>query len=170
MKRSLAGWLIVAFTIPVLVGCGDGQDSSTLGPARTSNAPSEYSLLPADSTPTAPFGATQEIRSTGFAVGLSDYTVSNPRTERGRFMVDLAIATKEGQCIPGSFFVLTDQGNKTEALDMRGPGGFDSSGALIAGEKRTGTLSFEVPSGDTVTKFVLYHGTINPPVAYWVTG
>lgn len=122
-----------------------------------------------ETAPTSPIGGTLEIWSEGFAVGLSEYTVANLRTDPGGYRIDVAIHTRQGECIPGSFFVLTDAGNKIEAADpsSRPPGGIDLSGSLIAGEKRQGFLTFPVASGESVTKVILYHGTINPPKAFW---
>ncbi|MFC9837873.1 hypothetical protein ACFVKB_29285 [Rhodococcus sp. NPDC127530] len=56
---------------------------------------------------------------------------------------------------------------KVENLDLSDPGILDESGQLIAGERRQGDIAFDVPPGSTVTKIVLYHGTINPSKAYW---
>jgi hypothetical protein len=82
-------------------------------------------------------------------------------------VVDLKISTLKAQTIPGVFAVLTDQGVKVENSDSSDPASFDSSGTMIAGEKRQGAVYFDIPPASDVIKFVLYHGTVNPPKAYW---
>lgn len=167
MRPKATSVLVSATAALLLAGCGGSSDTSA--PEGSPSAASRPSLtIPADTTPTASFGETQEITSEGFAVGLSDYTVSIPRVEGTQYMFDLAIDTKQGQCIPGVFAVLTDQGVKVENVDSPNPAAFDASGTMIAGEKRQGAVYFDVPPGSEVTKFVLYHGTVNPPKAYWV--
>lgn len=165
-KPTLISLLVVA--VLSLAGCGDSAEPTSADPgANPTTSPSAPSI-PADTTPTAKFGETQQVTSEGFAVGSSEYTVSNPRIEGAQVVVDLAIDTTQGQTIPGVFAVLTDQGQKIENSDSSDPASFDGSGTMIAGEKRQGAVYFDVPPDSEVAKFVLYHGTVNPPKAYWV--
>ncbi|KXF54521.1 hypothetical protein AXA44_41465 [Rhodococcus sp. SC4] len=168
MRRSTAVVGTILAVLLVIGGCsGDQQPRGEQSAGESGNA-SPTVTIPADTTPTTTFGQTLQIVSEGFATGLSDYTIGEPRVEpSGRALVEVTIATKQGTCIPGSFFALTDGGTKVENLDLSDPGILDESGQLIAGERRQGDIAFDVPPGSTVTKIVLYHGTINPPKAYW---
>ncbi|MBM4719551.1 hypothetical protein GS449_14035 [Rhodococcus hoagii] len=98
MNRNLVGVGIVAAALAVLAGCSDGRSDRTADIGVGGEAASSYST-PSEMAPSAPFGTTQQIRSDGFAVGVSDYTVANPRREGDAFVVDLTIATKQGECI-----------------------------------------------------------------------
>ncbi|MGY5308741.1 hypothetical protein [Nocardia gipuzkoensis] len=96
--------------------------------------------------------------------------MSNPRTLDRRWTVDPVIACKQGsQYVPGTFEVLTSAGHRIEQFNRSYPSGgqIDLSGALIAGERRQDFISFDIPTGEQVTKVVLFHGTLNPPAAFW---
>lgn len=159
--------LVGAVAIVVVAGCGSNDNTPGQVPDWQQPSTSEPTIL--ESAPTSPIGGTLKIWSDGVATGLSEYTVSNPRQEGDRYLVDLLIQTRQGECIPGTWWVLTSDGDRIEQFEANDPkpGQFKSSGALIAGEKRQGYLAFVVPPGATVTKIVLYHGTINPPKAFW---
>lgn len=167
MSRSIA---VVAAVIAAVIlgGCSDPQQDEG-APSNYGQQPATSTVsFPADTTPTTTFGETLEIISEGFAIGVSDYTIGVPQVDpTGRASVDVTIATKQGECIPGSFFALADDGTKVEDLDLYEPGMLDQSGTLIAGERRQGAIVFDIPSGTSITKIVLYHGTVNPPRAYW---
>ncbi|MFD2157200.1 hypothetical protein [Rhodococcus jostii] len=167
MRRSTAvvGTILAVFL--VIGGCsGDQQPRGEQSAGESGNA-SPTVTIPADTTPTTTFGQTLQIVRKGFARGSAITRSANLVEPSGRVLVEVTIATKQGTCIPGSFFALTDGGTKVENLDLSEPGILDESGQLIAGERRQGDIAFDVPPGATVTKIVLYHGTINPPKAYW---
>ncbi|MHC6215543.1 hypothetical protein [Rhodococcus ruber] len=167
MSRSAAVASTLFAGLFLLGGCTDEQQSSGQQSAGK-NTSSQPVTIPADTPPTTRFGQTLKIVSEGFATGLSDYTVGEPRIDPiGRALIEVTIATKQGTCIPGSFFALTDGGTKVENLVLSQPGILDESGQLIAGERRQGDIIFDIPPGSTIVKIVLYHGTINPPKAYW---
>ncbi|MGW5219923.1 hypothetical protein ACWEQA_18820 [Nocardia sp. NPDC004085] len=101
---------------------------------------------------------------------LAEYTDSNPAPSTEQWTVDLVIACKQGShYVPGTFEMLTRAGRRVEQFNRSYPRGgqIDLSGALIAGERRQGSISFDVPVGEQVTKVVLFQGSLNPPAAFW---
>ncbi|WP_157101596.1 hypothetical protein [Nocardia shimofusensis] len=129
-----------------------------------------------ESGPTSPLGGTLKIwggANLSDKTQLAEYTVSNPRTLDERWTVDVVIACRQGNSyVPGTFEVLTTAGRRLEQFNRNSASGGQLSlaGALIAGERRAGYISFEVPADDQVAKVVLYHGTLNPPAAFWTAG
>lgn len=169
--RKLAPPLLPLLAVP-LIACGSHDRSSES--ASAGNQPVFTSSPSLESAPTSPIGGTlkvwdnSSIGSSGDA--LSEYTISNPRKGEGdRYYVDLLIDTKQGNQVPGTFWVLTSSGQKIEQYDAYTPqdGQIDLSGSMVTGEKRRGFISFQIPTGDQVSKIILYHGTVNAPAAFW---
>ncbi|MBF6189270.1 MULTISPECIES: hypothetical protein [Nocardia] len=157
----------------VTAGCGSSDTTST---SSATSAPVAAPSAGLESGPTSPLGGTLKIwggANLSDKTQLAEYTVSNPRTLDGRWTVDVVIACRQGNgYVPGTFEVLTTAGRRLEQFNPYSASGGQLSlaGALIAGERREGYISFEVPADDQVAKVVLYHGTLNPPAAFWTVG
>lgn len=88
----------VAFAAACLCFAGCSSDDTAPRPSSITSedtAPSTRANLP--TTPTSPIGGTLEIESEGFAVGVSDYSISNPRTIGDTYVVDVSVKTKQGE-------------------------------------------------------------------------
>ncbi|MFE1592369.1 hypothetical protein [Nocardia sp. NPDC058705] len=156
----------VAFVLALIAGCSSNGVDHTEQTAAVTSGP----VTAPDATPTSPLGSSIKIQSTGYAVGITEYTVASPRQEADVLKLDVTMHTLQGQNVPGTFFVLTADGLKVEGADPtagQGSVGPLLAGTMIEGEKRTGTLAFAVPANAKLDKVVLYQGTINPPKAFW---
>lgn len=163
--------VIVAFA---LAGCGSSATTSTPAAQPSATATARPTSSPAAATPHQ-IGDSVLVGGPNGEAELAKYLVLNPHTDAsGRFALDISIEnapTSDDVYTPGTWVLLTDGGTKLDAWDRdyvhRGTGKLDITGYMVAGERRQGWVSFDVPQGQKPAKLYLYHGELAGPVGIW---
>jgi len=160
----MATVVILAAATAVLVGCSSPeQDTNTPVPVAQTSVVSEPVV-----NINHRFGETAKVYDE--RDGNATYTLSAPRVAGQYTVVDLDMACVTGTSYGvGTFQAVTQSGKRVDFTipyqSQVDQGAFDPSVGLVAAERRTGYVLFDTQ--DPITQVILYHGTINPPVAIW---